>query len=717
MSYRPCNITADLEQRDDMSGENSTPDTSDQVTELDLDIRPNDVKRSGRGLLVASAAIALVGALLIGAFIAADNDSELDVAADEDSVPVDDEDEDTPTTAVPGDEPSVSPSATFAPSFAVSEEASRNFAASDVAYGYGGPNAVVFADGQFVALGYSGNGPTLRTSTDGIEWTEMPFPATEGSNVSQLAEYDGTFVAIIEQWEDSEDEGRNFFGPVDGPTQHLASSTDLVDWTLTELPKAADSADGAIYTGVNGLAIDASGVIILTQSHSEGPNEMQILFDAGILVEADLERYCGIRVDDEGEPFEVQLCGDGDGRVGDVGGFSEEQYEKLMERYDAAETQEERLAIGAEFEELQSSSHEGEVVAVINPDDPLYAELGELYFGRHEEDLPDVNVLSGPVTGPFSSSSLPAEGYPTGLVSSNGTFFTLIENWTEAGNAAQILSSDDGTTWSAVGTLPQNLSGQLSAVGDALFVVGGNEQGPQAFSSSDAGVTWAEATIPTELFGAYPQIVSGPAGAIALVQGSTEATPEYGPEGPIVVTRDGYTLTLSYGPDRETVTLAGPDGVVIYELSEAEMYGDGDADGIVRTSPFTGTPTFLDPETGDDMVTFTDEDFEKAYGSIERDFEEPDFETEIWFSTDGSSWTQIVDDRLENSNNSGISPVAVGDDEAIFVKHTWVEPPAEIFVFEEEGREPTEAEIAVLEAWERDADGGQQTEYIRIDLG
>ena len=48
---------------------------------------------------------------------------------------------------------------------------------------------------------------------------------------------------------------------------------------------------------------------------------------------------------------------------------------------------------------------------------------------------------------------------------------------------------------------------------------------------------------------------------------------------------------------------------------------------------------------------------------------------------------------------------------------TWVEPPATLFAFEEDGREPTEAEEQTLEAWFSDNGGENAVEYIRVEVG
>ena len=60
--------------------------------------------------------------------------------------------------------------------------------------------------------------------------------------------------------------------------------------------------------------------------------------------------------------------------------------------------------------------------------------------------------------------------------------------------------------------------------------------------------------------------------------------------------------------------------------------------------------------------------------------------------------------------------VAVGDDELVLRTDTFVEPPAELLIFEEENREPTDAEIEALDAWSLES-SEESIEWSAIPVG
>lgn len=688
---------------------------------VEVEFMPEEGTSRKTQLRTIGGGIALVAALLIGAVLATSDDPEtLDVTATQDdesdgedagdttdqsdSEPVLDEDTGDETNRdLPANEGSDD-----------STEASAgdgfgDFAAEDAAF-FGGSGAVIFDGSRFISIGYSESGQTLRTSDDGIAWSESPFTALPpNSNVYQLAEHDGTVIAIVEQWNDNgfdEDGPEAYFGPAEGPTHYLASSTDLEAWTLTELP--APSTDvGRVFISVNGVAANDAGVVLFTQAHREGGNEMRLLFDASIIDMDDLDRYCGIDFA-EGDVYKVQLCNfEDDGSIW-------EEFEAAME---AATTDEERREIEIEFEENYVEPLP-EVIATISPGDPLHDELHAIFTDQGSE--PTTTILSGPVTGPFTQTELDVEGYPSGLVEVEGTFITILQQWNRGETSTTtVLRSSDGQTWDDVGSLPEGDVGRLVAVGSNLLVLGGTDEGqPLSLLSTDLGSSWTDADITTNLFGAYPEAAVGPAGVAVILQGATEPYPEWTPPPPIEIEREGFVMTITYGEEDGLVTLHDPDGNLIYSLREYEMYETG-SDGVVRVSRLTGMPTFLDPETGEDLVSFTQDDYEAAYRVFEDEpQEEIGFGIELLFSTDAVTFTALNDPRLDIDTTRGnIQLVAVGDDEVIFAKHTWVEPPDTLFAFEEEGRAPTEAEEQALDAWFRDNGGENAIEYIRVVVG
>lgn len=187
--------------------------------------------------------------------------------------------------------------------------------------------------------------------------------------------------------------------------------------------------------------------------------------------------------------------------------------------------------------------------------------------------------------------------------------------------------------------------------------------------------------------------------------------------------KDGYVLVNAWGGilDGPLFTLSTADGTLIYEVSEEEV---GNPDGVPGKLRFDGqygeNLMFLDPDTGEDLVSFTEEDYDKAYSELYGDIDfasEPDFVNEVWFSGDGGTSWQLLDVGLPPNNNGTYSRImAVGDDEVLAVIQTWSEtmPPAELLAFENENREPTEAEIAALDAWSAEQNS---TEWVRIPVG
>ncbi|NNE96152.1 MAG: exo-alpha-sialidase [Acidimicrobiales bacterium] len=559
-----------------------------------------------------------------------------------------------------------------------------------------GPHGVVFDGERFVSLGHGPDGPSVLTSEDGIDWTSTPIEGLpRNTYANRLVERDGVFALIGEQWDDSE--ATRFFEP-SAPTFYLGYSSDLANWTFSELPIV--SAENT-HSSIAGLGLTDSGVVVITQEYPTGPDEVRILFEAGILTEAHLGNYCGLNFTAD-DRIEVQLCDHEEE-------FFEEPDEarmaQLEERWLAAETDEEREAIRAELESLWGEP-DVEVLAVIEPDEPLHAELFSIYHAEWYE-VPKAQTLSGPIDGPFTSSPLPFEGHIGNVVQTQGRL--VVTAWNERGSTT-ILSSTDGVDWSSV-SVPTSAGGEVWGGGDVLLFRSHDETGGSGlFSSWDGGDSWTPADIPTSLFNTYPEVMSGPAGLVAVVNGAVEPF-DYPEPRAVTVTRDGYSLTTDFAGENEQSVLTGPDGEVIYTLTPEEMYSD--ESDRVRMNPFSGTPSFLDPETGELLVSFRSEDYEAAYSEWEEiPFIEPEYATEVFYSNDGVEWLRLDDPALMVEFTGHVSPIAVGDDEAVFVKH--VGPPAELFAFEEEGREPTDEELAALEQWEMQTGGGMQ--YIRVEL-
>ena len=278
-----------------------------------------------------------------------------------------------------------------------------------------------------------------------------------------------------------------------------------------------------------------------------------------------------------------------------------------------------------------------------------------------------------------------------------------------------VLSSTDAVTWTESNNLTSTESSveaiaiandRIVAVRQTFLVEDGTNR-LDVLVSDDGGVTFTEAGLPTELFGPFGQVLTGPAGFVISLDGNTEPFDAFSPFGDtdvIELENDGYTLVLPLGFPGE-LELFGPDGVSVHgPIGQDAILGDG-VDGVIRfEGPFQETMIWLDPATGEDLVSFTEGDFDEAFAPLESqfddaDFVEPDRATEIWFSVDGESWELLTSFDSNFDSDSFTTLAAVGDDEALLRTESFNQPPDELFAFDEEGRAPTAAEEAALDEW------------------
>ena len=261
----------------------------------------------------------------------------------------------------------------------------------------------MFDGEQFVSFGhvYEGN-PIISTSVDGIDWDEKPFAGLEsGSNVVSLAEHDATFVAVIEQWDYASEDDFSPFGPTESPTYLLAMSNDLEGWTFDELSVQAEPETQASITG---MAFGESGVVMLLETYSNGPDEMRILFEAGIITEEDFENYCGLEF--TGDAIVVNSCDYTDfDESSEIDFPSDADFEEFDRRYHEAESDEERAALEAEFNALMGQPS-AVPIATITSDDPLFAQLDGIYDAV-SDDMAPTTVLAGQPGEQLAIATLP----------------------------------------------------------------------------------------------------------------------------------------------------------------------------------------------------------------------------------------------------------------------------------------------------------------------
>lgn len=684
--------------------ETTRADGAESLPAVDVVLEPAAGESSTPWGLIAGAG-ALVLALGVGAYSVSNGESEVDVAQSDPA----ESSEETPNgdggddTSVDGELPEDELIFEFGDDSADEEAFEDEEAMMDMAVGVAeaSTSTTVFDGERFASLTNVGNSWALRTSTDGLTWSDAPVTGLDGNGyIHSMGFEDGTFVAVLDSFDESTGSRSSF----------VVSSTDGVEWTSAALPTSGEDSEAA----TSGLALNGERVVLIQTRYSNGPDPVRILVDAGVLSESQAEMFCGLDMGGANDAITVQVC-DYDEEE-NFEGPSEEEIDALAARFDAATSDEEREQIEKELEQLWGGPG-FEVVATIEPNTPLHEQLSVAYEGGDASMT--ASVLAGPLSGPFTEvSTLPSDRHYGGLVQSGSALFMSAESYDEdEGGRVAILTSVDGSTWDEVSGPPVDGGGQLQALGDALFFMGyGNEGGSESYVSTDGGQTWTASSLETDLFGPYTQFLAGDAGIVAFTQGSLTPFPEVPAFEPpnVVVDKDGYTLEISL--QDATFTFSSADGVVIYELSEEEMF-DG-FDGL-RENPISGDLTFLDPETGEDLVTFTEDDWgaahEESFAEFEENaFVEPERGSELHFSTDGTSWTELDNADLSSiSINTSVQPLVVGDDEAIFALMSY-DPPAELLAFQNEGREPTDAEIEAIERWEND---GNRTDYVRIELG
>lgn len=685
----------------------------------------------GRAIALA---LAILAAVVIGTyFVATTSDSATEVQTavpdDASTEPVDEPDagDQDPAGGDEG-EGSSSSDTTAEPPPAVETEPDRDLpassgfdeqAAGDGGFG-GGSGEVVHGPGGFGSLRWSNTGLVARRSGDGLTWTETPATGLpDEAGVRMLTVSGDRYVAVLEQHPEY-DEGDEpfFFEGTATSTYHLATSTDLVDWTTSILPVVDPPVVSEYGTSVfiADAAVGDSGLVAVYTTFPHPPNDLQLLSEAGVLDESDFETYCGLSWEsfEAGEPVSIYSC--------DYVAF-EEAAAELEERMAAAESDAEIENIEGEFERFEPERIE---IAQVEPGTELYDQLREANLGMERPDIA-VLVMAGPIGGPYTTNLLGETGNPSGIVATDDGYVLLMTEFgfesdgDESRSSSTILRSSDGQTWGK----PQSVSTStglwgIEAAGSVVVSSGGTDEGdPLTYVSTDGGATWRVAPeFGRDLYGAWVTAVGGPAGMALWVEGSTEPYPEY-PPFVLSVDKGGYVLELIL--EENLLFLTGPDGDVIHELTNLDelIGGSGGVPGVVREDP-DDVVTFLDPETGEDLVSFSEEDLELAYQENEEltdyAFEEPPRARELWFSADGNDWSMLEPLPIEEPN-SYPQLAAVGDDEILVSVTTWLEPPTDLFAFEFEERDPTDAEIEAIDAWYADNDGGSLIEWTRIPVG
>lgn len=219
--------------------------------------------------------------------------------------------------------------------------------------------------------------------------------------------------------------------------------------------------------------------------------------------------------------------------------------------------------------------------------------------------------------------------------------------------------STDGVEWTSKGTIGE--VEQLTAWNDGVVAL--EYFGPnQEFVYSEDGETWdplGEAPpLPEELSWSYWPLAAGGAGIATVAHGHDEFMEFEGPE-PMVLERDGYTLTIDQ--ERGSIVVADGETTLIRlamgsERVPDELFVDLDAE----------TMTFLDPESGEALMTFTFDEIQEAEESSFEGMGEGMDRQVFLFSPDGSGWS--VQDLADFAGTEGsIDALFVADDRVVAI--------------------------------------------------
>lgn len=456
-------------------------------------------------------------------------------------------------------------------------------------------DGVVYAVGGVFSENSADNRTELWSSPDGVDWSRLS-TITEGpTHVSALASGPGGFVAVGTRWEEPDPDERSFFGPAPSSEALVWTSPDGRIWTEQALPTPFENSilPVSIYSGW--AAMGDTGAVVLG---SVEPNIEQLVFASlpeDVL--AVLEESGGYGFSMGGSPFQFTVDGPGGttlwrGGPEDLG-------------WDAETT----AAVESMF-----SGTGGESRTIL----------------WHSADLVNWTRLE---SHPFESNT-----YIHELASlSDGNMLAV--GGGEAGPSAW--TSADGLTWDQIDSgLDIN---SVDIWGDRTLAL--------AFLGNDMAIVeltddgWV-ATSPEDPFGGpetwhIQSLSAGDGGVAAVAMGYNEAE-MMGPAPATVTGDNGRTVTMD--EMEGFITVRDGDEVLL----ELAMWETSVENPVVDVE--AGTLTYLDPDTGDPLVTIGITDLEDAQQAAyaQADGGPMKERTAVLSSPDGETWSiTYLDDQFD----------------------------------------------------------------------
>ena len=446
-------------------------------------------------------------------------------------------------------------------------------------------------------------------SPNGIDWEPIEFAMPNGSPYARVQSTGDRLIAVVD----------NSAEPVDvdavyAPTVELAVTTDLVTWTPLALPLLEPVAGvppfARMSTFVNSLAVNESGwVASVGQFYNSDIRQLLPLLPADIV-----------------EAYES-------GSGGLDSGITSEGVSLYL--YDEPPADE------PPADERPSDEPS-------RPPEPRTIDLTWDELGVDPEVATSLDTSrSVLISGRWDGETTVVDGIDTfQVVGASDGFYAI---------AGSVSFSPDGASWVDLATPGSTTFVQtLVPLDDGVVVFGGDESGERtAFRIEGATDTWTEIEVPDlppNLFEGYYSNGSNGQALVVDVAGNSVAE-----EQVVTIEVDGYTVTLTSSGSAAGARLVDASGTVILDdqfFSEAELpdFLRSDDDGF----------TFVDVESGEDIVTVSPEQLSAGYESQpDEDFEE--YVPDLWVlaTLDGERWLFEDLGLGEGDSYFGATPVAI----------------------------------------------------------
>ena len=497
-----------------------------------------------------------------------------------------------------------------------------------------------------------GTGDRVFVTDDGATWDQVPMPAGVSANVVDLGEQ----LWIVTGWENGDFE----FG------EAIYVSTDQgSSWEPLDVPGLGAEADGYLVTRsyIGAAAAFGDQAVVATSSFTD-VDFQQIAVDQGIAESREQVVGWGTSSDETGTTS-IMI---------DVGNAPRDGIEGEPFQFETFEFTPEELGLSPDFEQV---------------------------FRGQETD--DFTIFVGDAAG--LSPVVDFDGNPSRLLVAGGQL--VLSGFDMTGPV--LWTSPDAQTWT-----PVQAGDGFELAGDFGGVLWGGGWSPDGFVAERlvGGEIETVASFPglsqNSLLSVGP---SGMASTVYVEQGPfEEPIPTEGfegetfeaesgeilPVGPIA-SKDG--IELRFEADGTGVLIDTTTDEILREFSLEEVGGVEPPAGVIEIEEPTFALRIEDPETGEELVTFTAEDYADGFepdaavttGSAIEGFEEvtePAFDSEyvppenwIAWSADGTDWSfeRVVDTFGLAEGQDAWTQVAVGDGYVVAMLEAFNTPQVESF--------------------------------------